>query len=200
MGIETLNNPTDDSQFVELVKHVIARLGTENCPEKVFIVKIDNWFDHKWLNFSGIGRAGFFWGPNAPDTVLHEFSQDKATFPPFNPKRVIGEWYFLRGADGSYVLSLDSPLVHQRALESSSHNLHKRVTDFAESAIFVWWSSNTKRNQLGSLMVYEVNGASVNTWYLTLSKDDNWRISQTKGIAREQAASLIELALPQGRT
>jgi hypothetical protein len=51
-----------------------------------------------------------------------------------------------------------------------------------------------------AIALYEVNGSNVETWYLRLFKDDHWRVSQTKGIAREHAASQIELALPQGRT
>src|SRR5687767_12909311 len=126
MNIDILTNPTDDPQFVELVKHIIVRLAVQNVPEKIFVMKIDNWFDHKWLKFSGIGSVGFFWGLNAPDTALDEFSQDKITFPPFNPNRVIGEWYFARDASGEYVPSLQSPFVHERKLAPSAQNLHKR--------------------------------------------------------------------------
>jgi hypothetical protein len=40
-------------------------------------------------------------------------------------------------------------------------------------------------------MVYEVKGPEVHTWYMGLSKEDNWKIAQTKGIARDQAVALI---------
>jgi hypothetical protein len=195
MGIETLNNPTDDSQFVELVTHVIAQLGIRLNPEKLFVMKIDNWFDHKWLNFSGIGRVGFHWGMNALDTALDEFSEDKITFPPFHPRRVVGEWYYVRDADGRYVHSLDFPLVHKRKPAPSAGNLHKRVDDFAKSAVFVWWSSNTKPNCRGSLMVYDATGLDVQTWYASFLRDDRWHVVQTKGIAKEQVVSLIEPSL-----
>lgn len=200
MNFERVTNPTDDPQFVELVKHIIAQLVTKNFPAKIFVMKTDNWFDHKWLNFSGIGSVRFDDFRLDIDTALDEFSQDKTTFPPFNPNRIIGEWYFLRNALGDYLPSLESPYVHERKLAPSAENLHKRVTDFAESAVFVWLSSNTKSNQRGSIMVYEVNGSEVDTWYVSLSKADDWRILQTKGIAREQVASLISAAPSHGRT
>ena len=194
MHLEIFTNPTDDPQFIELVKSIIIQLVTQKAPEKLFVIKIDNWFDHKWLNFSGIGSVGFFWGMTAPDTSLDEFSQDQITFPPFTPNRVIGEWYFLRDANGEYPPSLDAPYVHQRKLAPSAQNLHKRVTDFAASAIFVWLSSNTKPNRRGNIMVYEVAGSSVQTWYAGLHKKNDWRVLHTEGIAREHVILLIKNA------
>jgi hypothetical protein len=192
MKMEIKTNPNDDPQFVELVMHIISGLVNGSFPEQIFVMKIDNWFDHKWLNFSGIGSVGFFWGLNAPDTALDEFRQDKVTFPPFTPNRVVGEYYFLRDENMEYSPSLSAPYIHQRKLAPSSKNLHKRVTDFAESAIFVWLSSNTKSNRRGSIMVYEVKDSSAHTWYAGLSKDEGWRVLQTKGITREQVQSLME--------
>jgi hypothetical protein len=198
--MEIKTNPNDDPQFVELVMRIISGLVNDSFPEQIFVMKIDNWFDHKWLNFSGIGSVGFFWGVNAPDTALDEFRQDKVTFPPFTPNRVIGEYYFLRDESGDYSPSLSAPYIHQRKLAPSSENLHKRVTDFAASAIFVWLSSNTKSNRRGSIMVYEVKDSSVHTWYAELSKDEGWRVLQTKGITREQVQSLMERDALQERT
>jgi hypothetical protein len=191
MSIEIHINQTDDPQFIDLVIHVLVQLIHQKSPEKLFVIKIDNWFDHKWLNFSGIGRVGFFWGANAPDTALAEFSQDKITFPPFNPNRVIGEWYFQRDASGEYQASLQTPLVHQRTPVPSAGNLHKRVTDFAEQAIFMWLSSNTRTNSRGSIMVYEVACGKVRSWYASLRRNGGWKILQTKGIAQEQVKVLI---------
>jgi hypothetical protein len=201
MNLEILTNATDDPAFVELLKQLIAQLVCEEFPEQIFVMKIDNWFDHKWLNFSGIGRVGFFEHFRLErDTALDEFSQDHVTFPPFTPNRVIGEYYFLRNERGEFLPSLKAPFVHERKLAPSADNLHKRITDFASSALFLWVSSNTKVNRRGSVMVYEVKGPDVHTWYMGLSKEDDWKIAQTKGIARDQAMSLIQRDVLQGRT
>src|SRR5262245_4088643 len=38
--------------------HEVLHLVGEKFPERfIFVIKIDKWFDHKLLNFSGIGRA-----------------------------------------------------------------------------------------------------------------------------------------------
>jgi len=45
MNLEILTNPSDDPQFVELLKRVISQLVGEEYPEQIFVMKIDNWFD-----------------------------------------------------------------------------------------------------------------------------------------------------------
>ena len=61
--MEILIKQRDDPEFVELVKHVIAGCVNDEFPRTIIVIKIDNWFDHKWLGFSGKGRVGFgFYG------------------------------------------------------------------------------------------------------------------------------------------
>ena len=60
--------------------------------------------------------------------------------------------------------------LYQRELASSSQNLHKRIVDRADSAVLVWFSSNTKQNLRGSVMLYEVMGREVNSWYAGFEK------------------------------
>lgn len=193
MKTEIPVNQNDDPDFVELVSQIISEMVNKSFPEQIFVMKIDNWFDHKWLKFSGIGRVGFgfFEDLRDVDTALDEFRQDKITFPPFTPKRVIEQYYFRRDESGYYSFPTSAPVVHRRKLAPSSENLHKRVTDFAESAVFVWLSSNTKSNSRGSIMVYEVKGPRVHTWYAGLSKEEDWRVLQTMGIPREQVQLLL---------
>jgi hypothetical protein len=204
MKIEIPTNASDDAKFVELVVRLTSELVDRTSPEQIFFMKIDNWFDHKWLKFSGKGRVGFgFFGDYLIDidTALDEFRQDQITFPPFTPKRVVEQYYFLRGNDGNYTFPKRAPLVHQRILRPSSDNLHKRVADFAGSAIFVWLSSNTKANGRGSFMVYQVQDRVVQSWYVNLTKDDGkWRLLKTKGIAPTEVQSLIVAQHLQPRT
>jgi hypothetical protein len=193
--MEILTKPTDDPEFIEAVGHIVSGCITDKFPEKIFIIKIDNWFDHKWLGFSGKGRVGFgFFGDYLVDmdTALDEFRQDQMTLPPFSPKRVMEEYYFLLDDNGDYSPSTRAPRVHQKNLAPSSHNLHNRIVDHVDSAILVWFSSNTKLNRRGSIMAYEVNGSSVHAWYAGLAKEEGWRALQTKGITPEQVQSLID--------
>src|SRR5207248_3728612 len=150
MTMEILTKPNDDPQFVELVSRVISGLVNDKFPKEIFVVQIDNWFDHKWLKFSGIGRVRFDDPHIDIDTALDEFWQDKITFPPFAPKRVVSEYFFLRDESGDYSLSsIAPPYIHSRRRAASYRNLHRRVADFSGSAIFVWFSSNTNSNRRG---------------------------------------------------
>jgi len=198
--MDIYTNENDDPKFVELVSHILSELTAISSPEKIYVMKVDNWFDHKWLNFSGIGSVGFFWGMLAPDTALDEFRQDQVTIPPFTPNRIIGEYHFVRVEGGHYSPATDKPYVHPRKLAHSSENLHKRMTQLADSAIFAWVSSNTKANERGALMVYEVKGSDVHTWYAGLSKEEDWRILQTRGINKEEIRSLMRRDVSPGRT
>ena len=201
MALKILTQSNDDPQFVELVSHTISGLVTHTSPEEIFVVQIDNWFDHKWLKFSGIGRVRFDSQYLDIDTALDEFWQDKITFPPFTPNRVIKEYFFPRDGSGGYSLStIAPPYIHSRRRASSYKNLHRRVADFSGSAIFVWFSSNTRSNRRGSLMVYEVSISRVHTWYAAFSKEDEWEVLRTKGITREQVQSLIEQSVMRERT
>lgn len=196
--MEILPKPNDDPEFVELVNSVISGCISGDFPAKIFVVKVENWFDHKWLDFSGIGRVEFFEDFRLEiDTALDEFRQDKTTLPPFSPKRVIEEHYFVRDEKGFYSRSSRIPRVHPKKLGPSSLNLHQRIADHVESALLLWFSSNTNVNRRGSIMVYEVNGSVVNTWYAGLDKGTEWRVLKTKGITRQQITSLIRNAVTQ---
>jgi hypothetical protein len=183
--------PNDDPGFLDLICRAITAELEVKTAQEVFVIRIDNWFDHKWLNFSGIGRVAF---NNAgskyiADTALDEFHQKKATFPPFSPKRVVAEHSFTRAEDGSYSLAPAAPLVHSQKRASSCWNLHRRIANFSGSALFVWFSSNTDVNHRGSLMVYRANGNRVTSWYSSFSKEREWRLLRTEGIGREQLRS-----------
>ncbi len=195
--MELLTKQNDDPEFVELVKHVIAGCINDCFPNTIIVIKIDNWFDHKWLGFSGRGRVGFgFFGDYLVgmdmDTALDEFHQDQITLPPFSPRRVIEEYYFQREDSGAYSARNPRPYLHERKLAPSSQNLHKRIADHIDSALLVWFSSNTKQNLRGSIMIYEVKGTHVYPWYAELAKEKEWRVLQTKGITPDQVQSLIE--------
>ena len=63
--MEILTKQNDDPEFVDLVKHVIAGcVNNDEFPRTIIVIKLDNWFDHKWLGFfwQGPGRLRLLWG------------------------------------------------------------------------------------------------------------------------------------------
>lgn len=57
ISLQIAAEDTDDPQFVILLNSLIRGLIVEDAPQELWIIKIDNWFDHKWLRFSGIGTV-----------------------------------------------------------------------------------------------------------------------------------------------
>jgi len=47
---------TDDPGFIAVLNSLVQGLISNRAPEQLWIIQIDNWFDHKWLRFSGMER------------------------------------------------------------------------------------------------------------------------------------------------
>lgn len=176
----------DDPRFIELLNSVLRGVFESSKPEQVWLIQIDNWFDHKWLNFSGIGVVDFPLpalgvGENG---ALDEFRQEERTFPPFTPNRVLGQWSYVREGD-HYAEAPLARLPHPSDRKSSERNLQRRVQDFAKSGAFIWYSTNTVANGRGSLMVYTVENRKVDSWFASFVRNEDWKMQSTKGVSRE---------------
>ena len=55
--IDLHSGGNDASEFLALVTRAVSGELEAEPVQEVFMIRIDNWFDHKWLNFSGIGRV-----------------------------------------------------------------------------------------------------------------------------------------------
>jgi len=166
----------------------------QHRPKELYVTAIDNWFDHKWLRFSGIGVVPFEFPSfmNGADAALDEFSQDKVTLPPFSPKRIIRQIYFRRdGRTSVYVKQERRTPLHKKQRESSSKNLQRRILDISDSGLFVWYSSNTLSQERASIMVYSVKNDEIETWFASFRKAAHWKLHVTKGIDRELVQDLM---------
>ena len=50
---------SDDPAFLTALNGLLANLVDAYRPGEVHFIRIDRWFDHKWLRYSGKGRVGF---------------------------------------------------------------------------------------------------------------------------------------------
>src|SRR5438132_10549863 len=123
MSPETFAEPDDDPAFLACVDRIIAGLIERHAPEAVYLIRIANWFDHKWLRFSGIGRVPFY--GLSIHTALDEFSQENVTFPPFTPNRVVTQHYFCRTTRGEFEEQAPAHLVHGSRRTHSARNLQR---------------------------------------------------------------------------
>ena len=181
---------TDDNDFIEILNSMLARLLEELTPEKLWVIQIDNWFDHKWLRFSGNGAVASGIPMERFASVKAEFHQDKLTFPPFAPNRVLGQWSFLRdGEKYAEVPLLQMP--HSTERRPSNSNLHRRAEALDGSALFVWYSGNTLKNGRGSVMVYSIGNSDPICWFASFGRNSTWALQQTKNVEREYVLTLL---------
>jgi hypothetical protein len=181
----------DDRRFLEIVGRIVAVIP--EAIRDIWIVRIDNWFDHKWLRFSGIGRVPFeHHRPSHPGVALDEFSQDQLTFPPFSPSRIVRQDLWTSGdTDGS------ADVVHPRVRQHSANNLHRRVAQFSDSMVAMWFSSRTEDNRQGSVMQYTSQNGILDAWYLSFRlQDSRWQVYRSKGLPRERAEAFMVDADP----
>lgn len=203
MAISIPSGLTDDNDFVDLLNTLLNGLLVQQTPGQLWVIQIDNWFDHKWLRYSGSGSVGsnypaawnssFAAWTSSMDrlaSVKEQFWRDKLTFPPFAPDRVVSQWSFLPSESG-YVEAPLPKLPQKQSRRRSHSNLNRRIEDFVRSALFVWYSSNTLKNGRGSLMVYNVGPDKNICWFAAFARKSGWILEKTKGIEKEQVSRLL---------
>jgi hypothetical protein len=188
---------TDDNDFIDLLNSLLNGLIVQQPPEQLWVIQIDNWFDHKWLRYSGSGSVGSNfpanWSYSFMDrfaSVKAQFWQDKLTFPPFAPDRVVAQWSFQQ-SDKGYVEAPVPKLPHTNSRRRSGFNLHRRAEEFASSASFVWYSGNTLKNGRGSVMVYDIGPSHPVCWFAAFRRSPGWALERTKGVDKEHVSRLL---------
>jgi hypothetical protein len=184
--------PRDDPAFLAVVDRILLRLVRRLRPQDVYLVHIDNWFGPKWLRYSGKGVVAFPYGYTQNIVVaLDDHYQDQLTFPPFTRNRVIGQYHFPRFPSGDYEEQAPAHLVHRRRYRWKEQTLHRRVADFSESGLFVWYSSGSAATRRASLLVYVVHRGTADAWYAGFSERRGWQLDQVKGTSREAVSALM---------
>jgi len=199
MAISIPSGLTDDNDFVHLLNALLNALVVQQKPEQLWVIQIDNWFDHKWLRYSGSGTvASNFpvdWTSSFMDrftSIKEQFWRDKLTFPPFAPDRIAGQWSFLHSGEDYSEVPIPK-LPHRQSRRRSHSNLNRRVEDFVRSASFVWYSGNTLKNGRGSAMVYSIGPDEPICWFAAFGRKSGWMLERTKGTDKEQVSRLLRL-------
>jgi hypothetical protein len=139
--IEILPNEKDDKDFIKLILQILNNSILLYKPKEIYVVEIDHWFDDKWLAFSGktLGVIPIW--------------NIRLTVPAFNPNRVVSETFYKR-VKNSFIQS-EAQKLHSK--KPSSDNLQNFLDRISQSALFVWYSGNTKILDRGSSMMYWTN-------------------------------------------
>jgi hypothetical protein len=174
----------EDPVFLAAVVCIFCELDREHNPREARLVKIKNWFDHKWLRFAGKGLIECdFGGPREPGVCVDEHFSERS-FPPFTPNRVLDE--------GAFRCTKPGFVVHSRKHRRSSWNLQRRATELFESGVFLWYSSRSSSNRRGSLLVLVVGrGKVVQRWYASFLGEGHWQLGLVKGYPRAKVVEYL---------
>lgn len=170
----------DNPNFILNCEKIIQnRINLWN-PTDIYVTRIDNWFDGKWMEFSGTLMSGLsIW-------------KGETTIPPFHPNRVESSEFYKKTAE-HYAKKENPKSLH--IYQESKDNLKRYVSEFTNDGLFVWYSGNSKVNEVGTLMCYLVRESGCQPFFITLSGKKEWNVSQTKGILRKEIQAIIESEL-----
>lgn len=165
--IELIPTEHDDADFLSLVQRIVNGALAELRMRELFLVHVDNWFDHKWLGWNTRWRHG---------------QPENLRVPLFNPNRVCSEKHFVQDWPSSEwsSIGLSTPL-HIR--QPGRPSLAMPLARFSRSAAFVWYSGSTTTNKAGSLMLY-LSGAEDYAWYASFRKGSLWTVADGFHITR----------------
>ena len=177
----------DSEDFIELVNRIMAVNIFQWKIDEIMNIRIKNWFDHKWLNYSGKKIIHFEYTTHPDAVAITDDWKEKITFPPFNPNRVLSEQYFRKRPTENKSFER---VIHKK--QRSTENHQNRVIDRTNNGLYIWYSSNSELNQQGSLMMYRVDSEQVHTWYASFINRDSWELSKTKGISKSELQLQLE--------
>lgn len=184
-SFETSEN--DAPAFLERVRQIVSGAVRTHRTDEVYIVRIDNWFDRKWLRFSGKGRVEFPGGGPWIDTALDEFRKDELTLPPFTLNRVRSRRRFIWNAYADRFVQ--AHLQHRLHLgRPSCKNLNEPISRIGPAVTFVWYSGNTAKNDRGSLMTYVHRDDVTTAWYASFTQKSRWGTGAVTGLSLEELA------------
>jgi hypothetical protein len=176
----------DAPEFIEMLNRIIGTLVFQYRIDEVCHIRIKNWFDHKWLNYSGYAIVPF------EDVDRHSAKegkwQDKITVPPFIPRRVLSESFFRKRPTNNKIFEKK---LHRGKM--SNDNLHNRISNYTTNGLFIWYSSDTEKNKRGSFMIYRVQEEDVVTFYASAEIKNGWEITRTKGIEPNELKQFVKV-------
>ena len=171
-----------DDSFVAIVEQILDNTLQLHQPSDVYVVLIDNWFDHKWLEFDSNRKESDAFGWRV-----------KLMLPPFEPSRVLSQSYFQKHSQ----THSSAPLLYEASSSNPLHILssNRSLAQICSSGAFVWYSYVGKRSDQGSLMVYLNNDGKGSAWYASFKKNPDWQINKVKGVSRRELSELMTTAV-----
>jgi len=181
----------DDPEFLEALDSLINWLVDISDRPELFVVRVDNWFDHKWLGFAGHAHEPYDAKTSDIIQPVPEWRGGKdVTLPPFSPNRILDQQGF-SVLDEEVVREDSPPRVHYERKRPSATNLQNRILDFSQTCLIVWFSSRSGPNGRASLLAYYTRPEGVGGWYGSFKKTQRWVVDRVKNIDRRRVQEIL---------
>lgn len=175
--IPALDGDTD--QVRDAVVAVIRWLSSLEDVERIIALRIDNWFDTKWLGFTCkiMGAFGTWNGKDFGRLVV----------PPFVANRVLAQREIaLR--DGVWLPAETVPMAKMQRSETNQFRYYD--AEYPSTAA-LWISSDCESCARCSLMTYYPTQEGVTGWYAELAAKHEWEPWHAVGITPDMLRTLI---------
>jgi hypothetical protein len=168
---------SDEPAYISQIETILSRVTVDYEPSSFIVVKIDNWFGDRWLEFSGkiLGAVG-------------ARSHKTPTLPPFVPNRVISQHEFMLSPEGFVATSNPTPPLHRK--QPSEQNLKRKLADVAPGSAIAWYSDRSKSTGQGALMCSVPHGDAYWNWYAGFSEEKHWAPTKCVGITIQELDQL----------
>ena len=182
---ELTRHTNDYTDFLSNVERIVQDRIDKYEPKDLFVTRIDNWFDAKWIKFSAKVMG-----------ALSYWRLIEVTVPPFHPNRVESCDYFQREGEKYQELPLEKPI---HITQWSEDNLKRKIADFTDNGLFVWYSGNSKTNNKGTIMIYLVMGSDCFTYHISLTGDKDWNVHKTSGIPVKEIQAVLDTPIIESK-
>jgi len=181
----------DSAEFIEKALAIAISVVRGYSPARLYVLRIDNWFGPRWMNFAGKYTAGKGFAIGVHKTILH--------VPPFVPHRVVAERVFV-GPD--YDETVIRPPLHIEC--PSMRALGRRIADIDKDAAFLWFSGESEAQGRGAVMVYLPSAPVTENlrrfdmrhreaFYVGFSqRETRWEPAMLRGVSRSEVSQLEE--------
>jgi hypothetical protein len=178
--IELHDTEDDAAPFLAIVQSATEGLEAAHRPELLYLIHVDNWFDHKWLGFLG----------GAPESAIWK-KEDHLPIPPFVPNRILSQQVWSLDPTSDSRRPVTKPALHVKTGDAGKGTVAKRdVSSLAPGAVLIWYSGRTRINGRGSIMAYAPEDDGHRIWFVGLDGARGWTVLNAKGTNRESFESL----------
>ena len=171
--------PGDDPGVRTAAAALLNWMQTIDGVERIIAVRIDTWFDEKWLGFSHKALGAF--------GVRNSLACERLVVPPFVSNRVVAQRE-VAVAGGTWRVTTTKPMAREQA---SASNRNRWFEAEYPSSAALWMSSDSALSGRCSLMVYHPTERGVTGWYAEINAGHDWHPRRTAGITPDMLRSLL---------